>query len=137
MRIPLHRRYGLWAMALLCALALPLGACSRKADSKQGAAVPAVPVGVALAEQKAMPVQVQAIGSVEANTTVSVRAQVGGELIRVHFKEGQDVKKGDLLFTIDRRPFQAALEQTQATMAQHQAAQRRKIGSLSEKPAAK
>ena len=118
-------------MALLCAMALPLGACSRKADSKQSAAPPAVPVAVALTEQKAMPVQVQAIGSVEANMTVSVRAQVGGELIRVHFKEGQDVKKGDLLFTIDRRPFQAALEQTQATMAQHQAAQRQAEANLS------
>jgi multidrug efflux system membrane fusion protein len=118
-------------VALLCAMALPLGACSRKADSKQSAAPPAVPVAVALTEQKAMPVQVQAIGSVEANTTVSVRAQVGGELIRVHFKEGQDVKKGDLLFTIDRRPFQAALEQTQATMAQHQAAMRQAEANLS------
>jgi multidrug efflux system membrane fusion protein len=106
---------------LLCTLALLQGACSRKADSKQGAATPAVPVAVAPVEQKAMPVQVQAIGSVEANQVVSVKAQVGGELIRVHFKEGQDVKKGDMLFTIDRRPFQATLAQAQATEAQHQA----------------
>jgi multidrug efflux system membrane fusion protein len=49
----------------------------------------------------------------------------------VHFKEGQDVKKGDPLFTIDRRPFQAALEQTQATMSQHQAAQRQAEANLS------
>jgi multidrug efflux system membrane fusion protein len=68
-----------------------------------------------------MPVQIQAIGSVEAYVVVSVKAQVGGELMRVHFKEGQDVKKGDMLFTIDRRPFQAALAQAQATMSQHQA----------------
>jgi len=119
------------AVALACALALPLYACSRKADSKPGAAAPAVPVAVSPAEQKPMPVQVQAIGSAEANMVVSVKAQVGGELVRVHFKEGQDVKKGDLLFTIDRRPFQAALEQTQATMSQHQAAQRQAEANLS------
>jgi multidrug efflux system membrane fusion protein len=119
------------AVALACALALLQGACSRKADSKPGAAPPAVPVAVSPAEQKPMPVQVQAIGSAEANMVVSVKAQVGGELVRVHFKEGQDVKKGDLLFTIDRRPFQAALEQTQATMAQHQAAMRQAEANLS------
>jgi multidrug efflux system membrane fusion protein len=117
-------------VALLCGLALPLSACSKKADSKQGASPPAVPVVAVPAEQKAMPVQVQAIGSAEANMVVSVKAQVGGELMRVHFKEGQDVKKGDMLFTIDRRPFQAALEQAQATMAQHQAAMRQAEANL-------
>ena len=130
MRCSRRRRWKPWAVALLCALALPLCACSRKADSKPGAAPPAVPVAVAPAEQKAMPVQVQAIGSAEANMVVSVRAQVGGELMRVHFKEGQDVKKGDMLFTIDRRPFQAVLEQVQATMAQHRAAMRQAESNL-------
>ncbi len=120
------------AVALACALALLQGACSRKADSaKPGAAPPAVPVAVSPAVQKPMPVQVQAIGSAEANMVVSVRAQVGGELVKVHFKEGQDVKKGDPLFTIDRRPFQAALAQVQATMSQHQAAQRQAEANLS------
>jgi membrane fusion protein, multidrug efflux system len=118
-----RRPYKLWAVALACALALPLGSCSKKTESANGQAraQPPVPVGVAVVEQKAVPVQIQAIGSVEAYTVVSVKAQVGGELVRVHFKEGQDVRKGDLLFTIDRRPFQAALEQVQATQAQHQA----------------
>jgi membrane fusion protein, multidrug efflux system len=105
---------------LLLAPALAAGACSKKAESKQPRP-PAVPVAVAVVEQKPMPVQIQAIGSVEANAVVSVRAQVGGELVRIHFKEGQDVRKGDMLFTIDRRPFQAALAQAQATQAQHQA----------------
>jgi multidrug efflux system membrane fusion protein len=54
---------------------------------------------------------------VEAYSTVSVRPQVTGTLTRVHFKEGQDVKKGDLLFTIDPRPFEAALKQAEATLA--------------------
>ena len=122
-RIVLYRAAGL---GLLFALALGAGACSKKAESKaepkSGAPrQPVVPVAVAAVEQKSMPVQIQAIGSVEAFTVVSVKAQVGGELVRVHFKEGQDVKKGDPLFTIDRRPYQAALAQAQATMAQHQA----------------
>jgi multidrug efflux system membrane fusion protein len=117
--------YRALGVALLLATALAGGACSKKAESKAepkaGQRPPAVPVAVAIVEQKAMPVQIQAIGSVEAYTVVSVKAQVGGELMRVHFKEGQDVKKGDMLFTIDRRPFQAALAQAQATMSQHQA----------------
>jgi len=129
-RPPRRRPWKPWAIVFLCALAVPQVACSRKADSKPGPAAPAVPVLVAPAEQKAMPVQVQAIGSAEANMVVSVRAQVGGQLMRVHIKEGQDVKKGDMLFTIDPRPFQAALEQAQATTAQHQAAMRQAEANL-------
>jgi len=125
-----RRRSALRDLALLAALALAFCACSRKADSKQSAGPPPVPVTVAPAEQKPMPVQIQAIGSAEANQVVSVKAQVGGELMRVHFKEGQDVKKGEMLFTIDRRPFQAALEQAQATLSQHQAAMRQAEANL-------
>jgi len=103
---------------LILALVVMLGACSRdKAESKAPPVVAAVPVAVAPVEQKSMPLQLLAIGTVEAFSTVSVRAQVGGELIRVHFNEGQDVKKGDLLFTIDPRSFEATLAQAQATLA--------------------
>ena len=121
-------------LGLLVVVALGGLACSKKAESKAepkgGPRVPPVPVAVAVAEQKSMPVQIQAIGSVEAYTVVSVKAQVGGELVKVHFKEGQDVKKGDLLFTIDRRPFEAALAQAQATLAQHQAQVRQAEANL-------
>jgi membrane fusion protein, multidrug efflux system len=100
------------------ALVVMLDACSRdKAESKAPPATPSIPVAVSPVEQKPMPLQLQAIGTVEALSTVSVRAQVGGELMRVHFKEGQDVKKGDLLFTIDPRSFEAALAQAQAMLA--------------------
>jgi multidrug efflux system membrane fusion protein len=78
---------------------------------------PAVPVGVAAVEQKAIPLQIQAIGTVEASAVVSIKAQVGGELLRVHIKEGQDVKKGDLLFSIDPRAYEAALAQAEANLA--------------------
>jgi multidrug efflux system membrane fusion protein len=121
-------------LGLLFVVALGGLACSKKAESKaeskSGPRVLPVPVAVATAEQKSMPVQIQAIGSVEAYTVVSVKSQVGGELVKVHFKEGQDVKKGDLLFTIDRRPFEAALAQAQATLAQHQAQVRQAEANL-------
>jgi membrane fusion protein, multidrug efflux system len=77
----------------------------------------AVPVLVATAVQKNVPVQIRAVGNVEAYSTVSVKSQVTGVLTQAHFKEGQDVKKGQLLFTIDPRPFEAALKQAQANLA--------------------
>ena len=77
----------------------------------------AVPVMVATAVQKAVPVQIRAVGNVEAYTTVSIKSQVTGVLNQAHFKEGQDVKKGQLLFTVDPRPFEAALKQAEANLA--------------------
>ena len=81
----------------------------------------AVPVMVATAVQKAIPIQIRAVGNVEAFTTVSVKSQVTGVLTQAHFKEGQDVKKGQLLFTIDPRPFEAALKQAEANLARDNA----------------
>ena len=105
-------------LILTVALVAPMAACSEgKVESKTPPRRAAIPVAVAAVEQKAVPLLVQAIGSVEAYSVVSVRAQVGGELMRVHIKEGQDVKKGDLLFTIDPRIYEAALAQAQATLA--------------------
>ena len=77
----------------------------------------AVPITAGKVIQKAVPVQVRAIGNVEAYSTVSVKSQIGGQLVRVHFKEGQDVRKGTLLFTIDPRPYEAALKQAEANLA--------------------
>ncbi|HAK88543.1 MAG TPA: efflux RND transporter periplasmic adaptor subunit [Nitrospiraceae bacterium] len=97
------------------ACVLLVTACS---DTKSKQEKPkAVPVLVASAVQKDVPVQVTAIGNVEAYSTAAVNARVGGQLQRIHFKEGQDVKKGDILFTIDPRPFEAALRQAEATTA--------------------
>jgi membrane fusion protein, multidrug efflux system len=77
----------------------------------------AIPVLVATATQKAVPVQIRVVGNVEAYSTVSVKSQVTGVLQKAHFKEGQDVKKGQLLFTIDPRPFEAAMKQAEANLA--------------------
>jgi multidrug efflux system membrane fusion protein len=105
---------------LVAVLALGAAGCTeQRAESKQaqGKGRPPVPVAVAPVEQKSMAVQVTAIGTVDPYTQVAVRAQVSGELLRVHITEGQDVKKGDLLFTLDPRTLEAALAQSQANLA--------------------
>ena len=81
-----------------------------------------VPVTVAKASQKDVPVEIQVIGNVEASTTITVRAQTGGQLTSVHFNEGDFVKKGELLFTIDQRPLEAALNQALANVTKDEAA---------------
>ncbi len=103
---------------LYCLLFLP--ACSKE-KSKQPLKSPAVPVTVASVIKMTVPMQIRAIGNVEAYSTVGVKSQVGGALMHVHFKEGQDVKKGDLLFTIDARPYEAALKQAEANLAKDNA----------------
>jgi multidrug efflux system membrane fusion protein len=80
-----------------------------------------VPVTVAKVQQKEMPVQIRAIGSVQPLQTVAVRALVGGQLTRVWFREGDEVRRGQTLFTIDPRPLQAALTQVQANVARDEA----------------
>jgi multidrug efflux system membrane fusion protein len=77
----------------------------------------AVPVLVATAARKTMAIQLRAVGNVEAFSTVSVKSQITGVLTQAHFKEGQNVKKGQLLFTIDPRPFEAVLKQAEANLA--------------------
>lgn len=80
-----------------------------------------VPVTVGVAERRDIPVQVRAIGSVQPISSVAVRALVAGQLQRVWFHEGEDVRKGQTLFTIDQRPYQATLAQTQANLARDEA----------------
>jgi len=76
-----------------------------------------VPVTAGTVQQKTIPVQLQAIGNVQPYSSVSVKTMIGGELIKANFKEGQDVKQGDLLFTIDPRPYEASLRQAEANLA--------------------
>jgi len=76
---------------------------------------------VAKAQRKTVATTLKAIGTVEAYSTVDVKAQVTGEVVAVHFKEGEEVRKGDVLFTIDPRPFEAALQQAEANLAKDHA----------------
>lgn len=113
-------------LAALFAATAALPACSDKASGKaatkdSSAVENAVPVTVGQVAQKAIPLQLRAIGNVHAFSTVSIKSQVEGTLARVYFNEGQDVKKGDLLFQIDPRPFEAQLKQAEANLARNMA----------------
>ncbi len=82
---------------------------------------PAVPVTAGVAETRDMPVYVRGIGNVQAYNTLTVKSRVDGQITKVGFTEGQDVKTGDLLFEIDPRPFQAALAQAKANKEKDEA----------------
>jgi len=88
------------------------------ADAKggRGGGSPAVPVTTASVVQKAMPIEITVIGSAEPYSTVAIRSQITGQLTAVNFKEGDIVQKGQILFELDRRPLEAALEQSQANL---------------------
>jgi membrane fusion protein, multidrug efflux system len=96
---------------------LLLAACSQAKPP----ATPRVPVEVALAERRPMPFELAATGTVEPLQTVAVQAQVGGILQRVAFREGDEVKQGQLLFQLDPRPYRAALDQALAALARDRA----------------
>ncbi len=102
-------------LLLVTLLAGGLAACSQQ--KTQAAAPQVVPVVVASVEQKSVPVQITAIGAVEAYSTVSIKPNVSGQLTGVYFKEGDYVRKGQLLFAIDKRPFEAALAQQKGNLA--------------------
>lgn len=93
-------------------------ACSRRADGGAAQRPPPPPAVVTVAEAVArdVPVQLFAIGSVRASATVSIKSQQKGQLQKVGFKEGDDVRAGELIFTIDVRPYEAALAQAQANL---------------------
>src|SRR6266480_2779165 len=85
-----------------------------KEGRKAAKGPPAVPVTVASVSQETVPVRLQAIGNVEAYSTVALKARVDGQIVKVNFREGAPVKKGDVLFRIDPRPYEAALRQAEA-----------------------
>lgn len=97
-----------------------LTACSGNRTNAKTEASP-IPVRIASVVQKDVPVEVIAIGNVQAYSTVSVKSLVSGELMDVFFKEGQEVQKGEVLFKIDSRPFEAALRRAEGNLARDQA----------------
>jgi len=111
---------GLEFWAALFFIFLAASGCSKQQAAAPAPRVAAIPVIVSKVTQRAMPVQLTAIGNV-GGYTVSVEAQVTGELLDVHFKEGDFVHQGQLLFTIDPRPYEAALAQRQATLMRDKA----------------
>ncbi len=108
----------------LVGLAVAFSSCSgtrTQGQAPQAMRMPPVPVMVASARQETVPIVLTQIGTVEAYSTVTIRSQVDGQLKTVNFTEGQDVKAGDLLFTIDSRSHEAALAQDEANLAHDQA----------------
>lgn len=91
------------------------------AAGQQSQAPPAVPVVVAPVVTKPVPVQFGTIGTVTAYATVAVKSRIDGEIMEVHFKDGEEVKAGDLLFSIDNRTIRTQLEQAQANLARDKA----------------
>ncbi len=85
------------------------------------AAPPVVPVSVAKATQENVPTELRVVGSAESSSNVQVKSQIAGELVSVNFSEGQNVKKGDLLFRIDDRPYRDALNQAEAAVERDRA----------------
>jgi membrane fusion protein, multidrug efflux system len=118
----------LWCAAFLAGAVLSLNSCSRQAGGQRAetgpgkpGAAPPVPVVVTQALQKTIPIEIAAIGNVEEYSKVLVRSRVSGEATRVHFREGQDVQAGQLLFTVDPRPLEVALRQAEANLARDEA----------------
>jgi multidrug efflux system membrane fusion protein len=115
------------------------GAEIRANERKAAKGPPAIPVTVATVAQQLVPFRIQAIGNVEAYSTVAVKARVDGQIVEVGFKEGEEVRKGQVLFKIDPRPYEAALRQAEAnalrdTAASEQArSQERRYQDLLEK----
>jgi len=125
---PTHRATSTRAVAFrllpaLLALSLAPGGCRQ--NSAQGqpppGPPPAAPVEVGTVVRRDVPVQLRTVGTVVATATVEVRPQVSGLLQSVHFAEGEDVRTGDLLFTIDPRPLDAAIEEARASLARQKA----------------
>jgi multidrug efflux system membrane fusion protein len=111
----LHERIiALAALLMGCTIAFGCGASGSRPTTARAAYTQAVPVGVASVQQRDMPVYLVGLGTVTPLYSVNVKSRVDGELVQVNFKEGQHVRKGELLAVIDPRPYEVALSQAQA-----------------------
>src|SRR6266542_5680321 len=86
-------------------------------NAQQNFERPPAPVSVTVAVSQDVPTYLDAIGKTVAREVVSIQPQVSGRITKIHFTDGANVKKGDMLFTIDNRPFEANLRQAQANVA--------------------
>src|SRR5687767_15919743 len=93
--------------------------------------MPGVAVRTASVSRQDMPVEIRAIGNVEAYASVAVKSRVAGQLMRVHVQDGQDVRKDQLLFEIDPLPFEAQLRQAEANLARDRAMEKQAAAAIS------
>src|SRR5246500_1732881 len=116
------RALALFALGAVCAF---VSACSSSADGKQQKAQAAGPrsvsVAIAPVQRQDVPVYLSGLGTVTAFNTANIKSRVDGQIMKVNFREGQNVKQGELLIEIDSRPFQVQLEQMQAQLFRDQA----------------
>jgi multidrug efflux system membrane fusion protein len=99
----------------------PASPAGAPAQTRGPQGLPPEPVVVAVVKTARVPVTLGVIGSAQAYSAVAVKSQVDGQILEVHFREGQAIKKGDLLFTLDPRPYEAALRQAEANLAKDKA----------------
>jgi multidrug efflux system membrane fusion protein len=104
-----------------CCLALSLAGCQKSKTKVLAAAEFSVPVKVGVVSQRTVTTELREVGTVEPYATVQVKSQVDGPLLRADFAQGQVVHRGQLLFEIDRRPFETALAQAQANLRRDRA----------------
>jgi len=109
------------ALALICACLSACSSAATKQQQAQAAAPRAVSVAVAQVQTQDVPVYLTGLGSVTAFYTANIKSRVDGQIMQVNFKEGQNVKQGELLILIDPRPYQASLDQMQAQLFKDQA----------------
>jgi len=109
------------AVILAGTAATHFAADSSAIEKRRPAGRPAVPVSIAVAVERDMPVILRAIGNIDAYSTVAIKARVDGQIVEVNFSQGQAVRKGDVLFRLDARPFEAALRQAEANHARDKA----------------
>ncbi len=121
---------GASALTIAALLGLFAGCQQQKGPAAAPAGPPPVPVTVATATQESVPFELRVVGSAMASETVQVKSQVAGQIVAVHFKEGQNVAKGALLFEIDARPYQEALKQAEAALARDRAQLRQAEANL-------
>jgi membrane fusion protein, multidrug efflux system len=105
----------------ILALMFLIAACSSPRAQSGPPAFPPVPVATAQAVAESVPIQIRTVGTAEAYTTVEVKSQVAGPLVKVNFAEGANISLGDLLFEIDPQPFREAVRQAEAAVAKDQA----------------
>lgn len=116
-----RERFAALCSAILTFAAIPfLGGCKSSPPARAGGP-PTIPVTIATAKVERAPVEIRVVGSVEPSEKVEIKSQVAGQLVRVHFKEGQDVEKGELLLEIDPAPYQEALRQAEAAVVRDRA----------------
>ncbi len=102
--------------AVLAGIALTLAGCGRS-DSTKAVVAPPIPVQVAVAVQRDVPRAIEAIGNVQSLRNVAIKSQVDGIIAEIHFREGDDVKAGDLLVSLDQRPYENSLRIVRADLA--------------------